>query len=275
MVRPADQPAKAGDEWKPSSMRPESKTAYRRHVNRRHVIGIVTMFLVSRAALVAVGLATKLSQGERLHFPADLVELFVRWDAGWYLGIVEHGYLNQDTAVQPGATSYAFCPVFPLLVRLVARVTDLPPPWAALIVSNSAFLAALFVVFAYGRRIGLGDRAAVYATALLTVTPGSFIFSAPYSESVFLLLLATAMLCTIGGRFWAAGLAAAVLSAVRLNGFLFAVFPAVTGDPPGDPRAVRGRDTRRSSAADRSSRRPGCSPSTGSRMRRRGMRSRR
>jgi hypothetical protein len=31
---------------------------------------------------------------------------------------------------------------------------------------------------------------------------------------------------TISGRFWSAGLAAAVLSAVRLNGFLFAVFPA-------------------------------------------------
>ena len=98
--------------------RPESKSGH-----RRHAIGIVTMFLVSRAALVAVGLATKLSQGERLQFPADLVDLFVRWDAGWYLGIAEHGYANQDSGAQPGATSYAFCPVFPLLVRLVARAT--------------------------------------------------------------------------------------------------------------------------------------------------------
>jgi Mannosyltransferase (PIG-V) len=192
----------------------------------RHAIGIVAMFLLSRLALVAVGLATKLSQGERLQFPADLVDLFVRWDASWYLAIVEHGYSNEDSAAQPGATTYAFCPIFPLLVRLVARITDLPAVWAALVVSNCAFLAALFAVFAYGRRIGLGDRAAVYATALLTVTPGSFLFSAPYSESVFLLLLATAMLSTISGRFWSAGLAAAVLSAVRLNGFLFAAFPA-------------------------------------------------
>ena len=45
---------KYGDEWKPSSIDPESKTAHRRHVNRRHAIGIVIMFLVSRAALVAV-----------------------------------------------------------------------------------------------------------------------------------------------------------------------------------------------------------------------------
>jgi hypothetical protein len=113
-----------------------------------------------------------------------------------------------------------------LLVRLVARVGELPATWAALIVSNCAFLAALFVVFAYGRKIGLSDHAATYAAALLTVTPGSFLFSAPYAESIFILLLATAMLCTLSGRFWAAALAAAVLSAVRLNGYLFAAFPA-------------------------------------------------
>jgi hypothetical protein len=76
-----------------------------------HAVGIVTMFLLSRAALVAVGLATKLSQGERVRFPADLFDLFVRWDADWYLAIVEHGYSNQDSAAQPGATPYAFCSI--------------------------------------------------------------------------------------------------------------------------------------------------------------------
>ncbi len=187
---------------------------------------IVAIFLVSRAVLVAIGFATKLWNGEQLQFPADLAELFVRWDAGWYLVIADHGYSAQDSALQPGANAFAFSPVYPLLIRGVASVTALSTTWAALIVSNAAFLAALFVVFAYGRRIGLGDRAAVYAVALLAVMPGSFVYSAPYTESVFLLVLASAMLLTLGGRFWAAGLAAAVLSAVRPNGFLFAAFPA-------------------------------------------------
>jgi hypothetical protein len=192
----------------------------------RHAAAIVAIFLLSRAALVAVGLATKLWQGERLRFPADLAELFVRWDAGWYLRIAEHGYSVEDSPVQPGANTYAFSPLFPLLVRGVARVTDLPATLAALIISNTAFLAALFVVFAYGRRIGLSGRAALLAVALLAAMPGSFVYSAPYTESVFLLLLASAMLLTLNGRFWVASLAAALLSAVRPNGFLFAAYPA-------------------------------------------------
>jgi Mannosyltransferase (PIG-V) len=194
--------------------------------NRRHAGAIVAIFLVSRAALVAVGVATKLWYGERLRYPADLPGLFVRWDADWYLAIAEHGYSGADSAAQPGANGFAFSPVYPLLIRGVASVTALSTTWAALIVSNAAFLAALFVVFAYGRRIGLSHRAAIYALALLAVMPGSFVYSAPYTESVFLLLLASAMLLTLAGRFWAAALAAAVLSAVRPNGVLFAAFPA-------------------------------------------------
>jgi Mannosyltransferase (PIG-V) len=192
----------------------------------RHAAAIVAIFLLSRAALVAIGLATKLWHGQRLQFPGDLVDLFVRWDAGWYLAIAEHGYSTEDHPMQPGANAFAFSPVYPWLVRGVARVTELPSTLAALIVSNCAFLAALFVIFAYGRKIGLSDRAAVFAVALLAVTPGSIVFSAPYTESVFLLVLAGAMLLTLNGRFWAAGLAAALLSAVRPNGFLFAAFPA-------------------------------------------------
>jgi hypothetical protein len=192
----------------------------------RHATAIVAIFLLSRAALVAIGFATKLRHGDALQFPADLAELFVRWDASWYLGIAEHGYSTQDNPAQPGANAYAFSPVFPLLIRGFARAADLPATLAALIISNAAFLAALFVVFAFGRRIGLSERAALYAVALLSVSPGSFVFSAPYTESVFLLLLATAMLLTLGGRFWAAALSAAVLSAVRPSGFVFAAFPA-------------------------------------------------
>src|ERR1700760_2268478 len=158
----------------------------------RQAAAIAAIFLLSRAALVAIGLATKLRHGDALQFPADLAQLFVRWDAGWYLGIAEHGYSIEGSAAQPGANSYAFSPVFPLLISALAGVTGLPATLAALIISNAAFLAALFVVFAYGRRIGLGDRAALYAVALLAVSPGSFVFSAPYTESVFLLLLATA-----------------------------------------------------------------------------------
>jgi hypothetical protein len=59
---------------------------------------------------------------------------------------------------------------------------------------------------------------------LLCFIPQSFVFSAVYTESLFLLLLAAAMYHLRCGQFLMAGLAAALLSAVRANGVLFLVF---------------------------------------------------
>jgi hypothetical protein len=68
------------------------------------------------------------------------------------------------------------------------------------------------------RRIGLA------AVALLCFVPQGFVFSAVYTESLFLLLLAAAMFHLRREQFLRAGIAAALLSAVRANGVFFLVF---------------------------------------------------
>ena len=64
---------------------------------------------------------------------------------------------------------------------------------------------------------------------LLSFAPESFVFSAIYTESTFLFLLAAAMLALRRRRYLLAGIAAALLSGARPNGIVFDAFaPAWT-----------------------------------------------
>src|SRR6266498_2771363 len=55
------------------------------------------------------------------HFTNELLNLPVRWDAGWYLQIVTDGYQYSplDTNTQQ---NIVFFPAYPMLVRIVGRI---------------------------------------------------------------------------------------------------------------------------------------------------------
>jgi hypothetical protein len=65
------------------------------------------------------------------------------------------------------------------------------------------------------------------AVTVLCIFPQSIVFSAPYSESLFLLLSAAAIYHLLREQFLAAAIAAALLSATRPTGILFIVFASV------------------------------------------------
>ncbi len=154
----------------------------------------------------------------------DLLSIFVRWDAGWYLRIVESGYDMWSPADQPGATTYAFFPVYPLLIRATMAMTRLEPATAGILVSTVLFILALFLIYEYARELRLSREAGLAAILLLCCAPQSFVFSSVYTESTFLFLLAAAMLALRRRRYFWAGVAAALLSGVRPNGIVFVVF---------------------------------------------------
>jgi hypothetical protein len=113
----------------------------------------------------------------------------------------------------------------PVAIKVVTSITGLSHLSAGLLVVNASFLAALIYVYYYARLLGCERGTALLAVALLSLAPQGFIFAIPYSEALFVLLLAAAMYHTLKGHYLAAGLAAALLSAVRPNGILFVVFP--------------------------------------------------
>ena len=109
----------------------------------------------------------------------------VRWDAQWYLRIAEHGYQAHVEALRG---TRAFFPVYPLLVRGLGGFAD---AGLAVVVAISISLAAFWVGVRLLHRLTaleLGDAAADATVVLLAFAPFAFFFSAPYTESVFLLL---------------------------------------------------------------------------------------
>jgi len=140
---------------------------------------------------------------------SDLVfGAFAQWDADWFLRVVMHGY---DVV----ATS-AFFPGFPLVVRGAAVVTR-SAVVAGVLVSIAA--AALAAVFLY--RIGadaIGKTGALDGVLFLALYPCALVFTAPYSDGLFLALVTGSFLAATRNRPWLAAVCAAAAVATRLAG---------------------------------------------------------
>ncbi len=184
------------------------------------VAAIVGLFVISRLAVLVVGaLALDRIAGQ----PVTADGLLCHFDCGWYLSIADGGY-STASIWQPGATLYAFFPLYPLSIRLFGLIPGLSTLHAALLASNTFFLVALIYVYAYARLLGMSVGVSLLAVALLSFAPQSFVFSAAYSESLFVLLLVAAMYHLRREQYLASGIAAALLSAARPNGVIFVVF---------------------------------------------------
>lgn len=188
---------------------------------------IIAVALGSRAVLLLIGALTLASQSEDRRMHVDhLLSLFVRWDAAWYLGIATEGYTTDFPADHPGATRYAYFPLYPLLIRGAAMATGLAAAPASVLLSTLLFVLALCLVHEYALAIGMRRDVGLASAVLLAFAPQSFVFSSAYSESTFLALLVGAMLALRQERYVVAGVLAALLSAVRPNGVVFVAFAA-------------------------------------------------
>ncbi len=164
----------------------------------------------------------------------NLATGLVREDALWFLRIATIGY-------RPDDGSAAFFPLYPMLTRVVSWLTGGHPVFAALLVSNLAFLGALLVLYRLTARTfsdGVARRTIVY----VAIFPTAFFFLAPYAESLFLLLSVAAFWFARDDRWWLAALAGAAAALTRSVGVLIA--PALlvmafdrSRDPARDPGA--------------------------------------
>lgn len=157
-----------------------------------------------------------------LHGAAEsLAGVWLRADALWYLRIAEHGY-------GPEVGSYAFYPMFPLLVRAAAPLFRGNELYAGLAVANAACVLGLVFIFAIAESL-LDRRAAKAAVLGLALFPTAFFLTAPYGEAVFLAAGAGAVLAAIKGRAAPAALAGAAAALARPFGVLLVLPLAAIG----------------------------------------------
>jgi hypothetical protein len=94
--------------------------------------------------------------------------------------------------------------------------------WAGVFVSLCAFLAALYYLVKLANDV-IGEEKAMAAALLLAAYPFACFFSAPYTESLFLLGTVAAAYHFGRGQWWAAAAWGFLVGLTRPNGFLLSV----------------------------------------------------
>lgn len=171
----------------------------------------------------------------------ELINLPVRWDAGWYYGIAQEGY-----SFEPHRTdrqqNIVFFPAYPVLVRGVGRLLGGTVPavlLASVLVSLGAFLGALIYLYSLARD-GLNDEQARYAQWLIAAYPFAYFFGAFYTESLFLLAALGAFCHFTRGQFWRAAFWGLLVGLTRHVGCLVSVPLALLAIGPWLPHRIIG-----------------------------------
>jgi hypothetical protein len=184
------------------------------------------IFLGSRLGVLLVGYFAVIMIGYPQNAPPfrvydnELHNLPARWDAGWYLGIATDGY--SWSRLNTGQQNVAFFPALPIVMRMFGRVMGGETLWAGVTISLTAFLGALLYFYRFARDSLEPDRAAA-ATALLAAYPFALFYSAPYTESLFLLAAVAAFVHLMRDEPLAAGAWGIVAGLTRPNGCLLAL----------------------------------------------------
>jgi hypothetical protein len=197
------------------------------------------IFLATRAPLFLLAwLATYLlasgdaaQPGNLRHYRAShrALQAWVNWDAEWYLLIAEDGYgaLRRRPELAPRnrwEDTSGFFPAYPGAIRAARGISArlLSPLGAALLVSNAALFGFLLVLHAWTTD-RLGPEAARLACAAACMFPTTLFLSAPYSESLYLLLAAGALLAADRRRHALAGALGAAAALTRPVGVTLAL----------------------------------------------------
>ncbi len=184
----------------------------------QEIVAVLPAWLVTRLLVGVAWVAVQVADPTPDAGAFDQVRPgLMAWDGGWYRGIAERGY------GPVGLEGSRFFPLFPMLGRLLSPLVGGREPWALVVLSNGAALAALVLTVRLVRSMG-GDhrdgRAAVWAVSLY---PASFVTVWAYSESLMLVGVIGAVVAARSGRWWTAAAAAAVAGASRPLGALVAV----------------------------------------------------
>lgn len=141
-------------------------------------------------------------------------------DVVHYTDVARDGYARTPFDVNDSRSQeFAFFPLHPLLLRLLGHITTDVVLWGAAL-SNLFFFLALILLYKLTLSFGYDEAAARRTLFYLAAFPVSYFFSAPFTESLFVLLTVASFYAARREKWWAAGVLGLFASATRLNGIL-------------------------------------------------------
>lgn len=150
-------------------------------------------------------------------------DTFARYDSGWYYNIARDGY----RFAEGGRSNLAFFPLYPLLMRAVARLFGTRSYHfyaAGILISWIAFVIAMVLLYRLAR-LDVSKRAADRAVLYATIFPFAFFYGVVYTESLFLMLMLAAVYGFRTRRWLLGGVGGALATATRVNGIM--ILPAL------------------------------------------------
>ena len=141
-------------------------------------------------------------------------EAFSRWDGYWFLQGIEHGLPSTLPMVDGhvAANPIAFFPLLPQLIRGVSFVTFVAPWVVGIVISGVTGLGCIVAITYLVRQFASQDDARRTAI-LLSVFPGTFIFSFIYNEGIVLTLIAFGLVALLRERWLLAGVLGLIATA--------------------------------------------------------------
>ncbi len=162
--------------------------------------------------------------------------LFAKFDAGWYLSIIEWGYGPPPKPGQP--SSHAFFPLYPWTAKVLHHTFAMDGFHAGMLVTYLCLLLAMPLFFREGRE-RRGEPGAWRSVVFLLLFPTSFFLASMYAESMFLLFALLAFRDTRAGRTRSAVLWGILLGLTRPTALAIApalFLAALETRPGGNPR---------------------------------------
>lgn len=141
----------------------------------------------------------------------------LRWDSGWYAGIVRDGYHYSSDPSAPSAV--VFYPLYPLLCRALVSLFGVSVDMALLLVSNIASVAVALLMTKLVKD-ELGDEVALLSMACFCFFPFSLFLSTGYTEPVFLAFALLSLILLRRQIYVAAAVAAGLAAATRSTGIV-------------------------------------------------------
>jgi hypothetical protein len=216
---------------------------------RDAAIAIVALFLVSRAALVLVAVFLEYNIPLAYNGPTcssdPILKSLTGTDSLYLLGIASEGY--HDVPIRDAFRDWAFFPLYPIVVRVASIFTLGNIAVAGVLVSNLAFVAALFVLYRLTLN-HLDHERSVKTLAFATFAPGAIAFGMAYTDSLFLLLSVGAFLAAEQRRWSWMGVLYGLATLTRLQGLLLGIPLAILiacADNPSGWRTLAGWRTPR------------------------------
>jgi Mannosyltransferase (PIG-V) len=158
-------------------------------------------------------------------FDSELLNLPLRWDAGWYLQIATEGYEYTPRIGAAGQQNIVFFPGYPLTVRAVGLLFGNNHPayvFGAVAVSVLLFLVGLAYLYELAREYLTPDESAS-ALWMLGAYPFALFYGTIYTESMFLAGAAGAFYHFRRDQLGRAALWGLLVGLTRPNGFFLCV----------------------------------------------------